>query len=361
MKILADDNIPFLRTGLGSAGTLITKPGRTITKKDCEDADILFVRSVTPVNAGLLKDTAVRFVGSATTGHDHLDTAFLNEAGIMWTTAAGCNSMAVADYMISLLAAVQSPPFHHLRAAVIGAGRIGSVVAERLQQLGFQVVIVDPFRKDIPTVDLNSIEGADLITLHTPLTLTGPHPTFHMINSPFLARQKPGCLLINTGRGAAICTNDLKQHQNRLQWCLDVFEHEPRPDAAIVNGALIATPHIAGYSAQAKQRGAEMLCVAACKAGVLPTAAAFPPLPQLTLSFENNKTSWQEVVLRAFDPRITSHQMKSALQQSPHQFDELRKNFSFRHEFAFIEIKDVQLSPHDKTFLINCGFNLDIY
>lgn len=360
MKILADENIPLLTHGFGHAGTLITKPGREITAADCRDIDILLVRSITPVNADLLANSSVRFVGSATTGSDHLDTDWLNQKGITWAVAAGCNTHAVVNYVICTIAALQKMNYLCGKkpvAAIIGVGRIGQSVSAILKKLGFKTLLCDPYRDDIATIPLDEIHDVDFITLHTPLTVNGDYPTFHMINQRFLKRQKPGCIILNTGRGATILTDDLRHHGQQLQWCLDVYEHEPQPALSIIEDALISTPHIAGYSVQAKWCGTEMLYHAAIKAGFIqPALKGLPGFPRHSLSFDHQRMDWRDVVLEVFDPRITSDKMKKTLRHAPNHFDQLRKEFITRHEFNYIDIHQAKLSPYDLKMLRHFGF-----
>ncbi len=107
MKIIADANIPFINEYFGAYGELVLEPGRAITHSDVKDADMLLVRSITHVDKTLLADTSVKFVGSVTAGADHLDTNWLDEAGIAWSVATGFNAPPVADYVVSVIAAMQ--------------------------------------------------------------------------------------------------------------------------------------------------------------------------------------------------------------------------------------------------------------
>ena len=82
MHIVADENIPLVNEFFGEVGEITRVEGRSLSKADLSEADILLVRSVTQVNRELLEGTPVRFVGTATIGTDHIDTAYLEEAGI---------------------------------------------------------------------------------------------------------------------------------------------------------------------------------------------------------------------------------------------------------------------------------------
>jgi len=361
-RILADENIP-LPKGTGHEGQISTRPGREISRADLGNIDILFVRSVTKVNETLLKNTPVRFVGTATAGHDHLDIAWLQQAGIQWAAAPGCNAQAVTEYLVCTIAALQKKQIltgAHPKAAVIGAGWIGQPVAEILALLGFEVFVCDPFRKDLPTVPFQDIAGMDLVTLHVPLTKTDHHPTFHMIDTAFLQRQNPGCLIMNTSRGGVIATATQRQHAESYIWCLDVFENEPRPDPDILQTALITTPHIAGYSIQAKERGALQICEAAANLGILPASFKISAKKaHIRLSFgEEQPLTWQEVVLRIFNPEETSQTMKEAIAENPGCFDRLRKNFRERHEFSSVEITGGVISNHEQDVLKHLGIRL---
>ena len=87
MHIVADENIPLLDEFFAAFGSIRRLPGRSITAADVREADLLLVRSVTPVNRALLDGSRVRFVGTCTIGTDHLDLDYFAEAGIAWSSA----------------------------------------------------------------------------------------------------------------------------------------------------------------------------------------------------------------------------------------------------------------------------------
>lgn len=347
MKIVADENIPLVDHYFGSLGELILKPGRAISHADVRDADILLVRSVTKVGQALLQNTTVKFVGSTTTGADHLDTLWLDETGIQWSVATGCNGQAVVEYVISVIAALQKMNLlqqKNLYAGVIGVGAIGSKVAAVLRTLGFTVLLCDPFRaereNDFEGVSLEDFADLDFVTLHTPLTYEGTYPTYHMISKDFLKQQKKNCVLLNTGRGSAIHFADLKRYGQDLLWCLDVWENEPNIDMDVLKRALIATPHIAGYSIQSKYRGIEMIYHAAIQQGIIPSLEVSPiDYPRYKLSVKDQKISLQDIVLSIYDPLETTKNMQQALVENVNGFDLLRKTFPERHEFAYVDVE----------------------
>lgn len=354
MKIVADDHIPYLHDYFPEA---VRVSGRHIAPCDVADADVLLVRSITHVNETLLKNSTVRFVGSVTAGADHVDTDYLKAAGIAFARADGFNAPPVADYVVSVVAALQNRG--HLlnagkKAAVIGVGHVGRLVAAHLNTLGFEVTLCDPLRAaaepSFHSTPLAAIRGMDLVTLHVPLTKTGEHATHHFLKPDFFERQQPDCVLINASRGGVIDTDVLLRLPNRMPLCLDVFEHEPKIDPRLLAKATIATPHIAGYSVQSKQRGIAMINEAMVKAGLgLPRSAPLT-LSTQTLTLSEPITSWREVVLSVFDPIAMTQQLREGV-----PFDACRNQFVSRQEFAYT-VLPAQVTDHH--LLARLGFQI---
>ncbi|MES2218170.1 MAG: 4-phosphoerythronate dehydrogenase [Pseudomonadota bacterium] len=369
MKIIADEHIPAIKQYFGGVSELILKQGRDITRADLLHADALFVRSVTRVDSELLHDTPVKFVGSVATGIDHLDTQWLTHAGINWYAAQGFNAVAVMEYVIAVVAGLQKSarlPLKSLRAGVIGVGTIGKLVVEKLTLLGFDVIQCDPLRaraeSDFHSVAIADFHDLDLVTIHTPLTRHGDNPTYHLIDRDFLQRQQKQCVLINTARGAVINFQALKQWGENLSWCLDVWENEPLIDVEVLRRTSIATPHIAGYSVQSKLFGVQMLYEAACKQNIISQAAIdiVPPNKKI-LTFGERNVDWRDVVLKIFDPCVLTKVMRKALAEnnSAQTFDDLRKHFNGRYEFACVELRDVNLGVEDIRILSMLGVSLN--
>jgi len=362
MKIVADERIPYVNQYFDKCCRLELLPGREINAKHVADADVVLVRTVTEVNKKLLVNSSVRFVGSVTAGADHLDTAWLDKQGIAWQVATGFNAPPVADYVVSVVAALQKKHMLRqkpLRAAVVGVGSVGRLVVERLQLLGFDIVCCDPIRaeneSDFTSVDLKDIGDVDLISLHVPLTKTGAYPTYQFITSDFLQRQKPGCILLNASRGGVINFEALEQEGTHLRWCFDVWGNEPHVDKFFLENALIATPHIAGYSAQSKVRGTEMIYQALCQRGFI-NADMHPSvyLPRQQLTFADAKLCWRDVVLGVFNPVLMTTLMQERLlplEDCGKAFDDMRYHFTYRHELAFTDIAGTHLSPEDQAIL----------
>src|SRR5687768_6235437 len=101
MKIVADENIPYVHEFFGRFGEVVTAPGRGLTREQLDDAEVLLVRSVTHVDERLLADSKVRFVGTCTIGTDHLDADYLHRNHITYASAPGCNAGGVVQYVMT--------------------------------------------------------------------------------------------------------------------------------------------------------------------------------------------------------------------------------------------------------------------
>lgn len=370
MKIVADAHLPYLQEYFGCYGEIQTVIGREMCAEDVKDADMLLVRAVTMVNEDLLTGSRVKFIGSMTAGTDHLDIAWLNQAGISWSAAPGFNAPPVADYVVSTVAALMRRrmlPSKKLKAAVIGAGNVGLLVMKCLRLLDIEVMVCDPLRaaadKNFKSTPIEEIADVDLISLHVPLTRDGELPTYHMIGSNFLRRQKPDSVLLNASRGAVVDSAALQQDGTHMIWCLDVFENEPEIDKTIMEHAAIATPHIAGYSVQSKVRGMEMLYQAACKQGIIaPQATAPLAMPRQELNYSGTQHHWQDIVLGVFNPVVMTSMMRTTILPAEHHgvvFDELRNRFQYRHEFAYTSVPGLVIPDAEVRILVHLGFDLN--
>ena len=265
LEIVADVNIPCIREAFDPLGRVHPRRGEEINRKHCQGADLLLVRSVTPVTEALLAGSRVRFVGSATAGTEHVDTDHLRTRGIAFAHAPGSNAGSVVEYVLAALLNLSvrfDRPLGGLTLGVIGCGHIGSKLAIRARALGLRVLRNDPplqARGEKGFVSLPELLGAsDIVTLHVPLT----RETRHLVSDETLAQLRPGAWLINTSRGAAVDGGAVKQAIRRGQLqavVLDVWEGEPHIDVELLQRVALATPHIAGYSFDGKIAGTVML------------------------------------------------------------------------------------------------------
>ncbi len=219
MKIVIDENIPFIKGVFEPWGDVVYSPGRAIDAAMVADADALIVRTRTKCDSRLLKGSNVKVIASATIGFDHLDTAWIDTAGIKWVNAPGCNSESVMQYITSVLfflAAKHSLDLRSLTLGVVGVGNVGSKVVRAARAIGMRVLQNDPPRQRREGGDEflpleRVISESDILTLHVPLTYEGEDRTRHLINSASLARLRKNCILINSSRGEVVDNTALRE------------------------------------------------------------------------------------------------------------------------------------------------------
>ena len=365
MLIVADENIPLIEEFFASFGEIRRLPGRQITRADVHDADVLLVRSVTRVDRELLEGSAVKFVGTCTIGTDHLALDDFEHAGIQWASAPGCNARGVVDYVLGsllTLADIEGADFAQRTYGVIGAGEVGGRLVRVLRDLGWKVQVCDPLRQAAEGGDYVSleqiIEQCDVISLHTPLSKSGDFATWHLLDEARLNRLKPGTWLINASRGPVVDNAALRNVLNAredLQAVLDVWEGEPQVDVELADLCVLATPHIAGYSLDGKQRGTAQIYQALCAflgqtpqvqlADLLPA----PWLAKVELSANSDQAWALAMVCRGvYDPRRDDADFRRTLtgpvDQQKQAFDGLRKHYPVRRE---IEGLTVHIEGHN--------------
>jgi erythronate-4-phosphate dehydrogenase len=261
--IVADENIPFLSEFFSPYGEIRALPGRAMRAEDVQDADILLVRSVTAVNANLLQNSAVKFVGTCTIGVDHIDQNYLQQRQICMASAPGCNAGGVVQYVLSALAKLQ-PQWRTKKIGIVGCGNVGGRLYAVLAAAGVDVVAFDPYktRPGVRWAQWDEVLACDILCLHTPLTRTGTHPTWHLFDETAINRLQPGTLLLNAGRGGVVDNQALLarlERNNDLQVVLDVWENEPDILVPLLQKIALGTPHIAGYSYEGRVNGSTMI------------------------------------------------------------------------------------------------------
>lgn len=379
MHILADENIPLVDEFFAGFGEIRRMPGRSINRAALENVDVLLVRSVTRVDREMLEGSAVRFVGTCTIGTDHLDLDYFEQAGIEWASAPGCNARGVVDYVLGGLLAlseVRGEALARRRFGVVGAGEVGGRLLEVLRGLGWDVRVCDPPRQVREAGDFVSLDEVlaecDVISLHTPLTLGGDWPTFHLFDQARLSRLRPGTWLINASRGAVVdnaALRDLLLQRPDLEAVLDVWEGEPQVDVALAGLCRIATPHIAGYSLDGKLRGTAQIYAALCAArGVEPAIELAqlmpgPALTELVFASSAEPAEMQATLCRAvYDPRRDDADFRRSLLGDEAQrragFDLLRKQYPPRREIDGLKVRIGGHNPALATIVEALGARL---
>lgn len=276
MKIVCASSIVMGREAFSTLGDVTWLPERAIDAAAVRDADLLIIRSKVQVTRELLAGSRVAFVATATAGVDHMDLEYLAGAGIGWAGAPGCNADSVAEYVVAALLCMARRGRLSLEGrtmAIVGVGHVGTRVARLASALGLRVLLNDPPRQlaerkpELRPID-QVLPEADIVTLHVPLTASGPFATARMVDCRFLSQLKPGCVFINASRGEVVDEDCLLLALDQgwvSRMVLDVFEREPRVRRDVIERAELATPHIAGYSYEGRLRGTALCYEAACR------------------------------------------------------------------------------------------------
>ena len=323
MKVIIDHKIPYIKEAIERiADDVVYLPGNAFTKENVKDADALIVRTRTKCNRDLLEGSQVKFIATATIGYDHIDTEYCREAGITWTNCPGCNASSVEQYIHSVLLLLKEKKGLDLKNAtigVVGVGHVGSRVARMARELGMKVLLNDPPRAEQGEsgfVDLTTIaRECDVITFHTPLNREGSYRTYHLADEDFLFSLERAPFVINSSRGEVVDTASLLAAlaAGKVKaTVIDTWEYEPRISRELMEVAFLATPHIAGYSADGKANATRMSLEALCR--FFGIEAEFNILPP-----EGPK---------GYDPTRDSEWLKA----SPEKFEWFRGNYPIRRE-----------------------------
>lgn len=374
IKIVADNKIPFLQGALEPVARVAYLPGEAITSADLADADALITRTRTQCNAALLEGASVQFIASATIGFDHIDQEYCRQKGIAWTNAPGCNAGSVVQYVSSGLAHIlrqEGKSFSDLSLGIIGAGHVGSRLATLASTLGVKTLVNDPPRARAEGFrGFSSLEEvlreADIISLHVPLNPGGPDRTFHLADRDFFGKMKPGAWFINTSRGEVAETSALLEalKSGRLSGAiLDVWENEPAIHPELLELASIATPHIAGYSADGKANGTTASVRAISRffqlglddwaPSTIPQAAS--PLLSLPPKVGSKEDVFFLLSLQAYNIFADDH----ALRHDPSGFEKLRGDYPIRREPPSLKVRASHLNQEIQDFILALGYEVE--
>ena len=355
MKILVDENMPYARELFSRLGEVRAVPGRPIPTDALTDADALMVRSVTKVNEALLGDKAIKFVGTATAGTDHVDQPWLAQAGIGFSAAPGCNAIAVVEYVFSALLMLAERDGFALAdrtVGIVGVGNVGGRLQKRLEALGIKTLLCDPPRADNGDEgDFRSLDDlvaeADVITFHTPLYKEGQYKSLHLADEALIRRLKPGTVLINACRGPVVdnaaLLKCLEEGQN-LSVVLDVWEPEPDLNLALLDKVDLGTSHIAGYTLEGKARGTTQVFEAYSQfigqpqEVALSTLLPAPEFGRISLHGPLDQPTLKRLVHLVYDVRRDDAPLRKVA-GIPGEFDKLRKNYLERREWSSLTVE----------------------
>ena len=340
MKVVIDEKIPYLCDALQQMGhSVLALPGDAITHEHIADASALFVRTRTLCNAALLDGSMVRFIGTATIGYDHIDREYCSMAGIEWTNAPGCNANAVLQYVQSVVyswARDNGVAVDTLTLGIVGVGQIGSRVERWARSVGMRVLLNDPPREERGEEGFSSLvevaRRCDVITFHPTLSKTGRYASYHLADARFFDSLQRCRLLINASRGPIVDNEALMSalaNGKVGSAAIDVWEGEPQLNLSLLQRAYIATPHIAGYSAEGKINATRQVLEAFARFSGYEQALPMAELSSPEDSYVEAENE-AEALLKIYNPLDDTAQLKA----TPEKFEWLRNNYKLRREPA---------------------------
>jgi len=284
MKVIVADKISDRGVELlkQQSGWNIVLTSKDTLHAEIADAEALIVRSATKVTPELLgKAPRLRVVGRAGVGVDNIDLDEATKRGVLVMSTPGGSSVSVAEHTFALLLALvrqlrkfdaamregrweKSSSGAEVRGktiGLIGLGRVGSEVASRAEAFDMRVLAFDPFISEAAarelSVELVPLEKllaeSDFISLHTAVS----PQTRDMINAASIAKMKKGVRIVNAARGELINEADLAaaiKDGHVAGAALDVFAEEPPKNCPLIGlPNVIATPHVAGSTAEAQE------------------------------------------------------------------------------------------------------------
>lgn len=368
MKIVADNTVPYLKGVAEPVAEVVYLSSGEFIPENIRDADILIVRSIDKCTRELLEKSSVKLITSATIGFDHIDTSYCAEAGIEWKNAPGCNAVSVAQYVLASLLTVSRRKGEVLAGktiGIVGVGHVGKEVEKLCTAYGLNVLRNDPPRaekeggKGFVSLDILA-EEADIITIHTPLTQKGRFATRHLANESFFRQLKKKPWFINAARGPVHDTEallDALRNGQIGEAVIDCWENEPEIDRELLLRAAIATPHIAGFSADGKANGTR-ICLeniesfSGVKIEKIDEVTPPPPArPVIDLDrFADDRIG--NAILTSFDPLIPD----KALRERPGRFEWFRAHYAHPREFNAYTV--VNATPGESELLDKLGFRI---
>jgi D-3-phosphoglycerate dehydrogenase len=283
MKVIVADKISDRGVELlKETGWKIVATTKETLAGELPEADALIVRSATKVTADLLdKAPRLRVVGRAGVGVDNIDLDEATKRGVLVMSTPGGSSVSVAEHTFALLLALvrQVPKFDaamregrweksssgaEVRGKTLGLfglGRIGSEVARRATAFDMRVLAFDPYISEAAAKELSVelvpmqelLQQSDFISMHTAVSPL----TQNMINAQAIGMMKKGVRIVNAARGELINEADLAaalKSGHVAGAALDVFAEEPPKNSPLIGlPNVIATPHVAGSTAEAQE------------------------------------------------------------------------------------------------------------
>lgn len=359
-RIVADANVEITPELQFIASSLKRVPGRAIGPDHLKEADILLVRSITAVDQQLLSGSPIKFVGSATAGLDHVDREYLRERRVAFAAAPGANANAVVEYILSVLAARGrlDAIFAGEGVGVVGYGHVGRRLVEIIAQWGGRVSVWDPWQS-IPAAyrssSLQHVMSQAVVSVHASLHQCSPWPSVDLIDEALVAGSSGNQLFINASRGGIVSRGALvKLRSVGAELALDVWPDEPRIPQPELDMVTLATPHIAGYSVQAKRAATNMLVAEIT--GQSPSASHRRDAElDMTDCHDLPVVDWlAALLLRNYDPTSDDRALRSKASNNGvrlESFEALRTGYSLRSELRGLKVRVGEGYPEELSAL----------
>lgn len=368
MKIVADNTVPYLKGIAEPIAEVEYLASKAFTPSSVRDADVLIVRSIDKCTRQLLEESRVKLITTATIGFDHIDTLFCEEAGITWKNAPGCNAVSVAQYVLASLITVALRRGESLEGktiGIVGVGHVGKKLEKLCSAYGMQILRNDPPRAEVEGetgfVSLDTIaKEADIITFHTPLTKEGRFATRHLAGEAFFNKLQKKPWFVNASRGAVHDTVALLKARKEgkiSELILDCWENEPDIDRELLDNTCIATPHIAGFSADGKANGTRA-CLQNIEAffgvKIEKIGEVVPPCPvNPVINLDIFRTDRiEQAILTSFNPSL----IDKALREETNKFEWYRAHYDHPREFAAYTV--LNATEKEALLLKELGFQV---
>ncbi len=314
--------------------------------------EALFVRTVTPLNPQFIPKIpdSLKLIGTGSSGSDHIDKAYFESHGVKMIDAKGCNANAVSEYVMTALllwSIKKRKKLQTLAVGIVGFGATGTAVAKQLTKFKIPFTCYDPPKEqqdtEFKSSSLEEVLGCDVLTFHVPLSKTGNYPTFHWLDEEKLSGNEFE-LIINTARGGVVDEKILLKnlsHGSVKDAIIDVWKNEPDFNPELVERAFIATPHIAGYSEQAKLNASKFLAekIATCFDLELPNTSHL--YGSINVELADLAYSLYELLLRFHPMREYDAHIRDIAHRADKQilFKKLRTEQPYRFEFPYLRLK----------------------
>lgn len=262
-----------------------TKLSKQELLEEIKKYDCLIVRSATKVTAEVLESAgkSLKLVARAGTGVDNIDIVSASKAGVVVMNAVGSNTISAVELTCGMFISLarQLPlanqtmkegkwerskfvgtELYNKTLAIVGLGRIGKEVAQRMKSFGMHTIGYDPITSAESAaqvgIEFKSMEEiwpvADYISIHVPLL----PETKNMINADVLAKCKKGVRIVNCARGGIVDENALLESLKAGHCAgagLDVFDEEPPKNFDLINHPnVVCTPHLGASTVEAQTR-----------------------------------------------------------------------------------------------------------